>query len=91
MGYGHVAEYGHLPAIAEVPDLQLVSVYDPDPVRIDRVGDRYGIGQRFTDSDAFFESGIDAWSSRRRRRRTSRTSSTPPATGSTCCARSRWR
>ena len=60
MGYGHVAEYGHLPAIAEVPDLQLVSVYDPDPVRIDRVGDRYGIGQRFTDSDAFFESGIDA-------------------------------
>ncbi len=60
MGCGVVAMYGHLPAIAGSPELQLVSAYDPNPASLDQARERFGITQTFHDVEAFFESGIDA-------------------------------
>ena len=60
MGCGMVAGYGHLPAIASVPELTLHAVYDPDSGRAQNAAERFGAAQWFTDSDAFFASGIDA-------------------------------
>ncbi len=60
MGCGVVADYGHIPAIKAVEELELTSIYDPDPARLREMQQRHGVGQAFTDVDAFFESGIDA-------------------------------
>jgi predicted dehydrogenase len=60
MGCGLVASYGHLPAIAATPELELSSVYDPDPARLEEVARNYPGVQTFTDSEAFFASGVDA-------------------------------
>jgi predicted dehydrogenase len=60
MGCGVVAGYGHLPAIAETPGLELVSVYDPNAAQLAAVSARFPHVRCFTDSDAFFNSGIDA-------------------------------
>lgn len=54
MGAGTVARYGHLPALAVVPDFELVSVFDPDPAQLKTTA------RGFTNSDDFFQSGIDA-------------------------------
>lgn len=59
MGYGVVADYGHIPAIKSVHDLNLVSLCDPDPVRLKYIQERHQIAEAFTDVDAFFNSGID--------------------------------
>src|SRR5258708_7127078 len=60
MGCGVVAGYGHLPAIAETPGLELVSIYDPNPEPLAAVAARFPQVRCFTDNDAFFASGIDA-------------------------------
>lgn len=60
MGCGFIADHGHLPAIKATSELQLVSVYDPDPARAAHIAGKYEVPQAFTDSDAFFASDIDA-------------------------------
>ena len=59
MGCGTVAGYGHLPALGETPELELVSLFDVDEGRVKAAQKRFGTPNAFTDVDAFFESGID--------------------------------
>jgi predicted dehydrogenase len=59
MGCGTVAGYGHLPAIKATAGLELVSLFEPDPVRGRNAQEKFG-GRLFTDADAFFQSGLDA-------------------------------
>lgn len=49
-----------MPAIVETDGLVLASVYDPYPAALKKVRERYPQVQVFTDSEAFFASGIDA-------------------------------
>jgi predicted dehydrogenase len=60
MGCGVVAGYGHLPALSEEPDLELVSILDPDEGRLAAAKTKFGVPNAFTDSKPFFESGLDA-------------------------------
>lgn len=60
IGCGVVAEYGHLPAIMNVPDLTLNAVYDPDPKRAEKAAERFHVPRWFSDSDEFFQSDIEA-------------------------------
>lgn len=60
MGYGVVASYGHAPAIRETPGLQLVSVFDPSESALRSAGEQHPGVQLFSDSEAFFQSGLDA-------------------------------
>jgi len=60
MGCGVVAATGHAPAIAQIPNLKLVSVYEPNAEQLDRFCQQYPDVDGYTDRDAFFASGIDA-------------------------------
>ena len=60
MGCGVVATYGHVPAIHETPGVELGAIYDPNPENLRRLHERVPYAQAFTDSTAFFQSGIDA-------------------------------
>ncbi|MBC2603211.1 Gfo/Idh/MocA family protein [Puniceicoccus vermicola] len=60
MGCGTVAGYGHIPAILEVPDLELVALYDPTESRLQAMQERYAIPHAFSNLDDFFASGIEA-------------------------------
>lgn len=59
MGCGSVADFGHLPAIRRIPELELVALYDPIPGRAEAYSAKFG-GTPFLDEDAFFKSGLDA-------------------------------
>lgn len=59
MGCGVVADYGHLPAIAKTPGLELTAVFDPIESHALYQARRFGV-QAFTDQDAFLDSGLDA-------------------------------
>lgn len=54
-----VAQYGHIPAILEVPDLCLHALYDPNEANLRRAMELYGISNGFTNEEAFFKSGIE--------------------------------
>ncbi|RYG30777.1 Gfo/Idh/MocA family oxidoreductase, partial [bacterium] len=58
-GTGVVAGYGHLPAIAENPDLELAIVYDPVVTSAERAGTRYGCPWT-TDAERFYAHDFDA-------------------------------
>ena len=60
MGCGEVANYGHIPAILETPGLELQSIYDPNPLTLQKTQERYRIPCAFTETDRFFSSGLDA-------------------------------
>lgn len=60
MGCGVVATYGHLPAVRDTPGLQLVSVLDPSVEQLARFKCLAPDVRVFTDTDEFFNSGIDA-------------------------------
>jgi predicted dehydrogenase len=60
MGCGVVASTGHAPAIAQIPNLKLVSVYEPNAEQLERFCRQYEDVDGYTDRDAFFASGIDA-------------------------------
>ncbi len=60
MGCGVVADYGHLPAIIDTPGLELVALFDPDPVKVAYAAGRFGNPLAFTNSDEFFGAGLDA-------------------------------
>jgi predicted dehydrogenase len=60
MGCGAVATYGHIPAILDTPGLSLHALFDPSPARLDSAREQFGSPLAFTDSEAFFASGLDA-------------------------------
>jgi len=60
IGCGSVADFGHVPAILSVPDLELAALYDPKPDRLRLFQDKFGARPAFTDMQAFWECGLDA-------------------------------
>lgn len=60
LGAGTVARYGHLPAIAATAGLKLASIFEPNPAGHESLRQQYPGTRIFTDSAAFFASGIDA-------------------------------
>lgn len=60
MGCGTVANYGHIPAILATPGLELVSIYDPNEINLQKAKDKFKIPNAFTDTEKFFQSGMDA-------------------------------
>lgn len=60
MGCGAVADYGHIPAILNVPELELYAIFDPDEKNLLRVQEKYGIPNAYADVEKFFRSGIEA-------------------------------
>ncbi len=60
MGAGVVADYGHAPAIASTPGLELTSLYDPNPKALIPFRNRYPWLRTYTDPDSFLHSGIDS-------------------------------
>jgi predicted dehydrogenase len=60
MGCGHVADYGHIPAIKSIPGLALTSVFDPHSKRAYGLQHKFGIPNGYVDAELFFNSGIDA-------------------------------
>jgi len=60
MGCGAVAEFGHVPAIRITPDLELVALFDPDPVRVNLLASMAPGATPYTNVEAFFDSGLDA-------------------------------
>jgi myo-inositol 2-dehydrogenase / D-chiro-inositol 1-dehydrogenase len=55
IGCGWVAQTGHLPALSRLPDVEVVAVADPDPVRLERTGDSFGIERRYPDHRGLVE------------------------------------
>lgn len=60
MGCGVVASYGHLPAIRDTPDLTIHALFDPNKDALRREADTYSVEHAYTDSEAFFNTGLDA-------------------------------
>ena len=60
MGCGAVADYGHIPAILETPDLDLCAVFDPSKDRAKLTAEKFHIPHWFSDQDLFLDSGLDA-------------------------------
>ena len=60
MGCGAVADYGHIPAILSVPELELYAIFDPDEKNLLRTQEKYGIPNAYADVEKFFRSGIEA-------------------------------
>ena len=60
MGCGKVAGYGHLPALHESTEWDLTAIFDPNEKSLRAAQERFGVPNAFTDSEAFFTSGIDA-------------------------------
>ncbi len=60
MGCGVVAEYGHIPAIREVDELELFALFDPNEASLRKAQSNFSIPEAFTDSEEFFRSGIEA-------------------------------
>ncbi len=62
MGCGTVAGYGHLPAICETKALSLHALFDPIQKNLNDAGEKFNVpaARRFTDVNAFFDSGLQA-------------------------------
>jgi predicted dehydrogenase len=60
IGCGRVATLRHLPALARLPDAQVVAVADLDPARAARVAEAYGVPRHGADGRALIDDpGID--------------------------------
>jgi len=60
MGCGHVATYGHLPAIMDTPALKLNAIFEPNPERLRATQEQFQVPHAFTDAEAFLASDIEA-------------------------------
>lgn len=60
MGCGVVSEYGHLPPLRDNPLFDVRSLMDPNQERLEDYQQRFGVPQGYTQSEAFFKSGLDA-------------------------------
>ncbi|WP_182904469.1 Gfo/Idh/MocA family protein [Microbispora sp. H13382] len=59
IGLGDIAEKAYLPVLAATPDIEPL-LCTRDRTALDRLGDAYRIGARFTSPDGLVEAGIDA-------------------------------
>lgn len=55
IGCGRVAEERHLPALIQIPDIRVVALSDVDSNCMARLGDRFGITNRFVDHRSLLE------------------------------------
>ncbi|MCC5785885.1 MAG: Gfo/Idh/MocA family oxidoreductase [Phycisphaerales bacterium] len=60
IGCGMIAELGHLPAIAEVPGLQVYALYDRDFERARELQRRFHAAHAYPTEEEFYRSNIDA-------------------------------
>jgi predicted dehydrogenase len=60
MGCGHVADFGHLPALTRTPGLELVALFDPVAENVHRLATKFGVPAAHTDQAAFLNEGLDA-------------------------------
>jgi len=60
MGCGVVADYGHLPAIKAVDDLDLVALYDPNPQTVQAAAQKFHVPHACTSLPEFFSHNLDA-------------------------------
>ncbi len=60
MGCGVVSEYGHLPPLRDSKRFDLHALMDPDAARVADYAKRFGVKHAYTESEAFFSSGIEA-------------------------------
>jgi predicted dehydrogenase len=60
IGCGMIAELGHIPAIKQVPGLQLYALYDPNFDRAVQLQKRFDVPHAYPDEESLFKSGIDA-------------------------------
>lgn len=60
IGCGMIAELGHIPAIKQVPGIQLYALYDPNFSRATLLQSWFDVPHAFPDEEAFFASDIDA-------------------------------
>ena len=58
VGCGEVCEHKHLPALGRVRGARVVALADTDPFRLAKVGDRYGVTQRFAGIDAMLDARV---------------------------------
>lgn len=49
IGCGTIGQIRHIPNLVELPSFDLRAICDVSPTRVERVGDRYGIENRYTD------------------------------------------
>ncbi len=54
-----MADFGHVPAILETPELELSAYYDPLPDRASAFAEKFGQGRPFSDIEAFFDQRLD--------------------------------
>lgn len=59
IGCGMIAELGHLPAIKQVPGLQLYALYDVDFSRAKHLQHQFGVPHAYPTEEAFFASRAD--------------------------------
>ena len=59
IGLGHFAQAAILPAIAQLPDIELVALVSGSPHKLAELGDRYGVRRRidYTGLDDLLASG----------------------------------
>jgi predicted dehydrogenase len=57
IGCGEIAQWMHLPFLAELPGFQATAVCDISPLVVRQVGERFGIEQQFTDVNTMLEHG----------------------------------
>src|ERR1041385_6358701 len=59
IGCGAVSETHHLRALQHVPAIKVTALADIDPIRLELLGARFGISERFADSRELIESEND--------------------------------
>ena len=60
MGCGVVSEYGHLPPLRDSARFDVRSLMDPHQERVEDYARRFDVPGAYTDSESFFNSGLDA-------------------------------
>ncbi len=60
VGCGWIAEYGHIPAFKLLKNVEIVSAYDIDMTRADKLAKTFGIKHVCEDYGRFLTSGLDA-------------------------------
>jgi predicted dehydrogenase len=59
MGCGKVADYGHMPAIAETDELEVVALFDPNEASRKAMREKFNVPLATGDIDEFFAADLD--------------------------------
>jgi hypothetical protein len=60
MGCGSVADFGHGPAIKQIPGFELVAAFDPNPEAVQAFAAKFEVASADTTLDSFFDQHLDA-------------------------------